>query len=72
MLDLGPETRETGKVVGASFALHRVRLGKDVRFNEKLGRRPGVLLGGEESDLLNRAIAAGFHALHVGSSVVQH
>lgn len=72
VLDLGEDTRPTTRVVGASFGIHPGRLGDVARFDEALGRRPGILLGGEESDLMNRAMQAGFKGMYVGGALVQH
>lgn len=71
-LDLGTAIKETQKVVGASFAINRNLLGSNAYFDENLGRREGILLGGEETDLCNRAQLAGLKVLYQGSAVVDH
>jgi glycosyltransferase involved in cell wall biosynthesis len=72
MLDLGTEEMAIGRVVGASFGLHRGRLGADARFDEALGRRPGGFLGGEETDLCVRARARGLATVYNGCARVEH
>lgn len=72
ILDLGSATRSVHRVVGAGFGLHRRRLKGDAYFDERLGRRAGTLLGGEESDLSRRVIARGLTILYVGKAVVHH
>jgi GT2 family glycosyltransferase len=71
-LDLGRETREFPKVVGASFGINRALLGNDAYFNEELGRRPGLLLGGEETDLCTRARKRSLGVLYQGKALVHH
>ena len=71
-LDLGVETKEVQKVIGASFAINKKLLGADAYFDENLGRREGILLGGEETDLCNRAHLAGLRVLYQGLAVVDH
>jgi hypothetical protein len=72
IFDLGPALRPFHRVVGAGFGLHRGRLGDEAHFDERLGRRPGSLLGGEESDLARRTLARGLRVLYEGHAVVQH
>ncbi|WP_295883211.1 glycosyltransferase [uncultured Thiohalocapsa sp.] len=72
IFDLGSTARPFHRVVGAGFGLHRGRLGDEARFDERLGRRPGSLLGGEESDLARRALARGLRILYEGRAVVHH
>ncbi|MDP2090600.1 MAG: glycosyltransferase family 2 protein [Candidatus Gracilibacteria bacterium] len=72
MLDLGDEIKENSKVVGANFGLNIARLGSEAFFDENLGRKPGKLLGGEESDLCERAIKKGLKIYYNGKSSVIH
>jgi glycosyltransferase involved in cell wall biosynthesis len=72
MLDLGPVERSVQRIVGASFGVQRARLGPDAHFDERLGRRPGGLLGGEEADLCARALARGFDVRYNGRALVEH
>lgn len=72
LLDQGKDAIETNKVVGANFGLSLQRLGDIAYFDEKLGRREGVLLGGEETDLCDRARASGLQVYYNGKAVVQH
>lgn len=72
MFDLGDDTREVAKVVGAGFAVDRARLPQGMRFDEGLGRRDGRLFGGEESDFCHRARQAGCRIVYVGKAWVTH
>jgi GT2 family glycosyltransferase len=72
VLDLGPGETRTRKVVGTAFGIHRGRLAALAHFDENLGRRPGKLLGGEETDLCERAGAAGLDVYYNGRAVVAH
>jgi GT2 family glycosyltransferase len=72
LLDYGPGEAAVAKVVGAGFGIHRERLGQDARFDERLGRRAGLLLGGEETDLCARAARAGVGVRYNGRAVVYH
>ncbi|MCP5373093.1 MAG: glycosyltransferase [Hyphomicrobiales bacterium] len=72
LVDLGPDTRSCDKVVGANFGLHRSRLGTEARFDTALGRRPGTLLGGEETDLCRRVRALGLDVRYCGAAGVEH
>ena len=70
--DLGEERRSIRRVVGASFAIHRVRLGEDAYFDERLGRREGLLFGGEDSKLCRRAATGGLKIICDGRAFVRH
>lgn len=72
LLDLGNNTCSANKVVGANFGLNLERLGNIAYFDEKLGRREGVLLGGEETDLCDRARSSGLGVYYTGNAIVQH
>ena len=72
LYDLGEETLEVARVVGAGFGLDRTKFPEEMRFDENLGRRDGRLFGGEESDLCQRVSAAGGKILYVGDAVVEH
>ncbi|MDZ7752513.1 MAG: glycosyltransferase [Gammaproteobacteria bacterium] len=72
LYDLGEEQRAIHRVVGASFGIHRARLGEQAYFDEKLGRREGILFGGEESDLCRRAAILGLKTLYDGGTHVYH
>ncbi len=71
-LDLGEEVREFPKVVGASFGIDRKLLDSEAYFDEELGRRPGLLLGGEETDLCFRALNRSLRILYQGKALVHH
>lgn len=72
VFDLGPGQRTVNRIVGAAFGIHRRRLGRDARFDETLGRRPGTLLSGEESELCERAQHRGLGILYEGRALVHH
>jgi GT2 family glycosyltransferase len=72
MLEFGPDELAVSKVIGAGFGIHLRRLGSDGWFDEDLGRKPGGLEGGEETDLCDRARAAGHEVRYNGASVVHH
>jgi glycosyltransferase involved in cell wall biosynthesis len=72
MLDVGTGEMAIDRVVGAGFGVHRRHLGEDAKFDEGLGRRPGALLGGEETELCVRARARGLQTLYNGRALVEH
>lgn len=72
MLDHGAGMMPVTKIVGASFGINIDRMGEEAAFDEKLGRREGMLLGGEETDLCLRAIRAGLSVIYQGNAVVDH
>ncbi|HHH47078.1 MAG TPA: glycosyltransferase [Thiotrichales bacterium] len=71
-LDLGDRLVESDKVVGASFGIHRGILSDEAYFDERLGRRNGKLISGEETDLCDRARDNGHRIVYEGRSIVQH
>jgi hypothetical protein len=70
--DLGPDSFEVLRVVGAGFGLDRSECGGEMHFDEALGRRDGRLFGGEESDLCRRVAAAGGRIVYVGAARIEH
>ncbi len=72
LLDHGAGMMPVKKIVGANFGIHIGRLGKYACFDESLGRREGILLGGEETDLCRRALNAGLGILYQGKAAVDH
>lgn len=72
MLDHGAGMMEVPGIVGAGFGMNLAHLGSAARFDERLGRQGGGLLGGEESDLCRRVLAAGFSILYQGRALVYH
>jgi GT2 family glycosyltransferase len=72
IFDLGRNIKETEEIVGVNFGLNKNLLTKETFFDENLGRRPGSLLGGEESDLCKRAKKIGFKVFYNGKAIVQH
>lgn len=71
LLDLGPDTRPFHRVVGAGFGVDMTKLG-NLRFDTGLGRRQGLLFGGEESDFCKRSLERGFQVIYVGKALVTH
>ncbi|WP_295543733.1 glycosyltransferase [uncultured Thiohalocapsa sp.] len=72
IFNLGPQTLPFHRVVGAGFGLHRDRLGREAYFDERLGRREGSLLGGEETELSRRVSALGLDILYAGDAIIRH
>lgn len=72
LLDLGESEIEAYKVVGAGFGLNRKLLGVEAYFDENLGRQKGMLLGGEETDLCERALRSGLSIRYNPYAVVHH
>ena len=60
------------KLWGAGYGIHRGRLGSNAYFEEGIGRQPGLLLGGEDTDLCVRAVGMGLESLYNPSAVVEH
>src|SRR3989440_9504969 len=71
LLDLGEEPREVPRVVGTSFALDTERLG-ELRFDEGLGRQPGVATGQEEVAFALAAADAGWRCWYAAGARVRH
>ena len=72
LLDLGAGTKPYHRVVGAGFGVDMAKLPSDFRFDEALGRRDGLLFGGEESDFCTRAQGLGLNVRYVGGAQVLH
>jgi len=72
MLDLGSDQKAVTRIVGANFGLRRDRLGAEAWFDESLGRRDGILFGGEDSDLCRRARQIDLSVVYDGRATVQH
>lgn len=72
LIDLGDRDMKTPRIVGVNFGIKKSLLKKEAFFDESLGRRPGSLLGGEESDLCKRAIKRKLSVYYVHSAMVKH
>ena len=72
LLDLGDGVQTYRRVVGAGFGADMAKLPGELRFDTGLGRRGGMLFGGEESDFCNRAAELGFEIAYVGTTSVTH
>jgi hypothetical protein len=72
LFDLGDDTKDATRVVGAGFGVDRSECSDEMQFDEGLGRRDGQLFSGEESDLCHRVTATGGRVVYVGRAVVDH
>ena len=72
LFDLGGDTIQSHRVVGAGFGLDRSKAPEEMVFDEDLGRRDGKLFGGEESDLCRRVTVAGAKVVYVGGALIRH
>jgi glycosyltransferase involved in cell wall biosynthesis len=72
LIDLGPEDRETDRIIGGSMGINVGLLGREVFFDERLGRKDGTLLGGVDAEFCQRAIRKGFTVFYVGRTTAQH
>jgi glycosyltransferase involved in cell wall biosynthesis len=72
LIDLGEGTQPYHRVVGAGFGADMGKLPAGFRFDTALGRRGGLLFGGEESDFCSRARQLGFEVVYVGRASVTH
>jgi len=75
ILDLGDGTKPVQRVVGTNFGMVRTRaarLAEGGWFDCRLGRRKGLLFGGEEVDLCNRTASQGGRIIYCGDAVVEH
>lgn len=72
MIDISQKIIPITKVVGASFAINKRLLGDDAYFDENLGRANGNLLGGEETDLCDRAMQKGLSIYYTPNTYAEH
>jgi len=72
LMDLGDDTRPVDRLIGGSLGMHIRRLGDQARFDPRLGRQGGTLLGGIDAEFCERALANGFRVNYVGRAVVHH
>jgi len=72
ILDLENETFPTNRIFGTNFGIHLKLLGKHAYFDLELGRKNGNLMGGEETDLCDRAKKNGCQIFYCGSAIVTH
>ncbi len=71
-LNLGDDLMPLSKVIGANFGVDLSKLRRLAFFDEELGRKSGILLGGEETDLCRRAIRSGLNVFYQGGALVHH
>lgn len=72
LIDISNKVTPTEKIVGVNFAINKKHLGNEAMFNVNLGRRPGSLLGGEETDFCRRILKKGFKIYYTPYAVVKH
>lgn len=72
LLDLGEHEIPFHKAVGASFGINRSVLGETAYFDENLGRKGGNLMGGEDTELCDRAAERNLAIMYNGRAVVHH
>lgn len=72
LINLSDRVIGTKKIVGANFAINKKILGNEAYFKESLGRIRGIPLGGEETDLCERAHRKGFKVVYTPFAVVYH
>jgi glycosyltransferase involved in cell wall biosynthesis len=72
MFDLGDVPLTVPRIMGTSFAVDLERVPSRPAFSLDLGRRPGVLEGGEEIALCNAVRAAGWTVRYEPAAIVLH
>jgi GT2 family glycosyltransferase len=72
LLNLSNSYSEIPKVIGASFAVDKSKIAKDLVFNEKLGRRKGALLGGEETEFCSNVLKSGGKIFYTPFTYANH
>jgi cellulose synthase/poly-beta-1,6-N-acetylglucosamine synthase-like glycosyltransferase len=72
LLDVSSGRVSIPKIVGASFALNTDKIWQDTFFDESYGRRNGLLLGGEETDLCKRVISDGGTIVYTPHTYAEH
>jgi GT2 family glycosyltransferase len=72
LIDLGPEDRETDRIIGGSMGINVGLLGREVFFDERLGRKDGTLLGGVDAEFCERALKKGFKIYYAGATTARH
>jgi len=72
LISLSDEITPVEKVVGVNFAINKDLLGDQALFNENLGRKPGSLLGGEETDLCSKVGEKGFLVYYNPKAIIHH
>ena len=72
LIDLGLEDRETERIIGGSMGINVGLLGREVFFDERLGRKDGTLLGGVDAEFCKRVMRKGFTVFYVGRAVALH
>ncbi|OGC50402.1 hypothetical protein A2716_04315 [candidate division WWE3 bacterium RIFCSPHIGHO2_01_FULL_40_23] len=72
LLDLSQNYKLVSKVIGASFALDKNKIKSSPYFDEGLGRKEGMFLGGEETDLCKRVVTSGGIVAYTANTQALH
>ncbi len=72
LLDLGDKEIENAKAIGVSFGLDRGKAREETYMDERISRRDGLLLSGDETDLWARVLKKGFISKYIPSTFVYH
>ena len=72
MLDWGEATIDAHRIVGAGFGVNKALLDPALHFDERFGRRDGVLTGGEESVFCREVSKRGGRIVYAGAAVIEH
>jgi GT2 family glycosyltransferase len=72
IINLSDKVINTSKVIGVNYSLNKNLLKKLALFREDLGRKNGMLLGGEETDLCKTVIENGYYVYYTPNAIVEH
>lgn len=72
LLNLGDKELENAKAIGVSFGLDRGKIKEETYMDEKISRRNGLLLSGDETDLWTRVLKKGLISKYIPSTFVYH
>ncbi|WP_455277749.1 glycosyltransferase family 2 protein [[Eubacterium] cellulosolvens] len=72
LIDLSENVMETEKIIAGNLALNKEAIRKIGYFKEDLGRQKGLLIGGEETELCQRALKNGYKVMYNPNAKVLH
>jgi GT2 family glycosyltransferase len=72
VLDMGDDKIDYTKAIGVSFGLDMNKLREEGYFDKKYGRRNGILISGEETELCARIKKKGFRIRYIPGTFVYH
>lgn len=72
LINLGNKITRVKKIVGVNFGINKCKINFKEYFDNSLGRRPGSLLGGEETDLCKKTIEKGLEVYYTPKAIVNH